>query len=62
MQDALPGSRTHGYVTGTADYGVFVGFYGGVKGMLPAKELPGKPQECFAVGQVHHWHPSGVKA
>ena len=39
-------------VTGIANYGVFVGFYGGVKGMVPAKELPGKPRDCFDVGQV----------
>ena len=51
-QDAIPGSRTHGYVTGTTDYGVFVGFYGGLKGLIPAKDLDQKPQDTFEIGQV----------
>lgn len=32
MQDAVPGGRSHGVVTGTADFGVFVQFFGGVAG------------------------------
>ena len=52
LQDAIPGSRSHGYVTGITDYGVFVGFYGGLKGLVHAKELDGKPQDCFETGQV----------
>lgn len=52
LQDAIPGSRTHGYVTGITDYGVFVGFYGGLKGLIHAKELDQKPQDCFETGQA----------
>lgn len=52
VQDAIPGSRSHGYVTGITDYGVFVGFYGGLKGLLHAKELDQKPQDCFETGQA----------
>lgn len=32
LQDAVPGGRSHGVVTGTADFGVFVQFFGGVAG------------------------------
>lgn len=52
LQDAIPGSRSHGYVTGITDYGVFVGFYAGLKGLVHAKELDQKPQDCFETGQV----------
>ena len=30
--DAVPGGRSHGVVTGAADFGVFVSFFGGVTG------------------------------
>ena len=39
-------------MTGITDYGVFVGFYGGLKGLVHAKELDQKPQDCFETGQV----------
>lgn len=40
-QDAAPGGRSHGVVTGAADFGVFVAFFGGVTG-----GLPGVPVRC----------------
>lgn len=39
-------------MTGVTDYGVFVGLYGGLKGLVHAKELDGKPQDCVEVGQA----------
>ena len=50
------GVRSHGYVTGVQDYGVFVGFYSDVKGLVPSSELmlePGQtPASVFEPGQV----------
>jgi ribosomal protein S1 len=45
-------------VTGAQDYGVFVAFCGGVRGLAPLSELglqPGEdPAKHFAVGKVLH--------
>lgn len=56
MQEAQPGARAHGYVTGVQDYGVFVGFCGDLRGLAPVSELglPAgqRPSQGFKVGQV----------
>ena len=56
VQEAEPGSRAHGYVTGVQDYGVFVAFCNGVKGLAPASQLGLEAgQEAaknFAIGKV----------
>lgn len=55
-QEAQPGARAHGYVTGVQDYGVFVGFCGELCGLAPAAELglPAgqRPSQGFKVGQA----------
>ena len=52
----MPGARAHGSVTGVQEYGVFVAFCGGVRGLAPVSELglqPGQaPGKHFAVGKV----------
>ena len=56
LQDAEPGTRTHGIVTGVKEYGVFVALWGGLKGLAHSSELglaPGQtPQDSFQEGQV----------
>ena len=56
VQDAEPGTRTHGIVTGVKEYGVFVALWGGLKGLAHSSELglaPGQtPQDSFQEGQV----------
>ncbi|CAG9462427.1 unnamed protein product [Pedinophyceae sp. YPF-701] len=56
LEDALPGTRTHGVVTGIKDYGVFVALLGGVRGLVHRSELDVEageaPEDCFEVGQV----------
>ena len=58
MQEAQPGARAHGYVTGVQDYGVFVCFCGDLRGLAPVSELglPAgqRPSQGFKVGQVSH--------
>ena len=58
VQEAQPGARAHGYVTGVQDYGVFVGFCGDLRGLAPVSELglPAgqRPSQGFKVGQVSH--------
>lgn len=55
FEEAVPGSRSHGTVTGVKDFGVFVGFYNGISGLVPAAEcgLPEgqHPVDAFKVGQ-----------
>lgn len=55
LEDAVPGARAHGTVTGVHDYGVFLSFFGGVSGLAPAAEcgLPEgqTPGDAFTVGQ-----------
>ena len=54
----MPGARAHGSVTGVQEYGVFVAFCGGVRGLAPISELglePGQdPAKHFAMGKVGH--------
>ncbi len=56
VQEAEPGRRAHGYVTGVQDYGVFVAFCNDVKGLAPALHLGldnGKdPAKHFPIGKV----------
>jgi rRNA biogenesis protein RRP5 len=56
VQEAEPGSRAHGYVTGVQDYGVFIAFCGGVKGLAPASQLGLEPNQDpakhFPLGKV----------
>ena len=58
------GQRAHGYVTGAKDYGVFVGFCGGVKGLVPLAELGLEPNQDpsthFPVGQAGLLPHSGL--
>ncbi|EFN56095.1 hypothetical protein CHLNCDRAFT_145628 [Chlorella variabilis] len=55
-QDAVPGGRSHGVVTGARDFGVFVSFFGGVTGLAHVSECglaaDQKPPEAFQAGQV----------
>lgn len=51
----VPGSRAHGVVTGMQEYGVFLSFFGGVSGLVGAKDC-GLPEgqrlgDAFALGQ-----------
>ena len=56
--EAVPGARASGVVTGVTDYGLFVGFCGGLKGLVRAGEMGTGSQEgsggeaAFTVGQV----------
>ena len=43
LQGLEAGQRAHGYVTGVKDYGVFIAFCGGVKGLAPQAELGLEP-------------------
>jgi rRNA biogenesis protein RRP5 len=56
LRQAEPGMKLHGVVTGLAAFGVFVGFYGGVAGLMPTKELdllPGQQAgDVYSVGQL----------
>ena len=45
LQDLEVGQRAHGYVTGVKDYGVFIAFCGGVKGLAPQAELGLEPDQ-----------------
>eukprot|EP00887_Chlorella_sp_A99_P001742 scaffold19.g1742.t1 len=65
-RDAMPGSRSHGVVTGVQDFGVFVSFYGGVAGLAHVSEcgLPigQKPGQAYEAGQAVKVHVLGVDA
>ena len=56
IEDAVPGSITHGVVTGVNEYGVFVSLYGDLKGLAGLNDLgllrDQKPSDAFGVGQV----------
>lgn len=56
LQDAEAGLRTYGYITGIKAYGIFVSFFGGMKGLAHTAELPlgpeQTPKEAYQVGQV----------
>ena len=45
LQGLEAGHRAHGYVTGVKDYGVFIAFCGGVKGLVPQAELGLEPNQ-----------------
>lgn len=38
-EDATPGLKTHGFIVGVKDFGVFVSFYGGMRGLAHVSEL-----------------------
>lgn len=56
LQDAEAGLRSYGYITGIKAYGIFVSFFGGVKGLAHTAELPLAPEQtpkgAYQVGQV----------
>lgn len=56
LKDAEAGMKLHGVVTGVEKYGVFVGFYGGVSGLMPNSQLdllPGQePKDLYSKGQL----------
>ncbi|KAL0048743.1 hypothetical protein WJX82_009925 [Trebouxia sp. C0006] len=56
FQDAEPGVQSHGYITGIKPYGIFVSFFGGMKGLAHTAELPLAPtqaaKDAYQVGQV----------
>jgi rRNA biogenesis protein RRP5 len=56
LRQAAPGMKLHGVVTGVKGFGVFVGFYGGVSGLMPKAHLdplPGQaPGDMYSVGQL----------
>lgn len=57
MQEAAqPGARAHGFVTGVQEYGVFVSFCNGVRGLAPTQQLglePNQdPSKQFPIGKA----------
>ena len=57
LQDAAqPGARAHGFVTGVQEYGVFVSFCNGVRGLAPTQQLGLEPNQDpakqFPIGKV----------
>lgn len=65
-QDVEVGARAHGTVDGITDFGIFVRFYGDMRGLVHVSELglePGvKPTNAYAVGQVKEEFYLGAKA
>ena len=55
QRSALPGTKTHGVVTGVAPYGVFVQLYGDARGLAGLKHLgldrDQAPADAFQIGQ-----------
>ncbi|KAK2076273.1 hypothetical protein QBZ16_001205 [Prototheca wickerhamii] len=56
-EDAAPGARAHGVVTGVSDRGLFVTFFGGLAGRVPRKECglgvgQEAPADAYTIGQV----------
>lgn len=53
---ATPGTRTHGWVTGITEIGVFIGLYSRLKGLVPIKDIDlssgSSPKDFYHVGQV----------
>lgn len=45
LADAKAGTRAYGVVTGVKDFGVFVGFFGGITGLIRSADLGLKPGE-----------------
>jgi rRNA biogenesis protein RRP5 len=56
LKDAEAGMKLHGVVTGVEGYGVFVGFYGGLSGLMPNSQLdllPGQEaRDLYSKGQL----------
>ncbi len=56
QEAAQPGARAHGFVTGAQEYGVFVSFCNGVRGLAPAQQLGLEPNQDpakhFPIGKV----------
>ena len=56
MEDAIPGTRSHGVVFRVLEHGLLVKFYGGISGIIPQEEtgLPSNQtlEDAFAAGQV----------
>ncbi len=56
VQDAIPGTRAHGTVTGATPTGIFVSFFNGIQGLVHASALglveDQTPEDAFKVGQV----------
>jgi hypothetical protein len=54
--EATPGARTHGWVTGITEAGVFVAMYNRLKGLVSAKDIPlpdgAALTDLYHVGQV----------
>ena len=55
-QAAEPGTRTHGWVTGVQEYGVFVSLYNNVRGLIHVSELGlsagQSPSDVYREGQA----------
>jgi predicted RNA-binding protein with RPS1 domain len=53
---ATPGARTHGWITGITDVGVFIGLYNNMKGLVPVRNIDlsncSSPKDLYHVGQV----------
>ncbi|BDA47226.1 probable protein RRP5 homolog [Coccomyxa sp. Obi] len=45
QEAAQPGARAHGFVTGMQEYGVFVSFCNGVRGLAPTQQLGLEPNQ-----------------
>ena len=61
LQDAMPGVRSHGVVTGIQEYGLFISFFGGVSGLAHASQLglarEQTPADAFKVCLLNPCHP-----
>ena len=64
LQDAMPGVRSHGVVTGVQEYGLFISFFGGVSGLAHSLQLGLAPnqtlQDAFQVLLLVPLPPSDV--
>ena len=67
LQDIQTGLKAHGIVNGFTSYGMFVHFYGDIRGLVHISEMdlePGaQPSEAFKIGQVGPLtsiHPPGT--
>ncbi len=65
IEDALPGVKSHGVITGVQKYGVFITFFNDLSGLVPLVEcgLPEgqTPQEAFSIGSVIRVRVVGVE-
>lgn len=55
-EDAAPGVKAYGMITGVQEYGIFVSFYGGVKGLVRSSECAlsegQKITDAYESGQI----------